>query len=300
MVVLAGLLGLTSWVIASVSTWLVPVYVTAMALIFVIPRAEHPRGSGPLGDKGEPDLDKDQGSEASGLSSPIRPRGMRLSRRPILLPRLRLRRPMGLALGAKPKRAAESALVNHRPGRGPSRLLLPQPGSGLAPASLSGLILISRARMFCRHLNPAKWPSPAQAQTSHLLPKRLDRPRTPNLNRVRPRRISCLSQKWRVRSQILSMSRRRAKPKSTRLISVISSIRNPSPKSTVSHPLPLARTCLRTLRRKTASRASPACWFVRNQRETWSRSRPKPRPRLRPIPNPRGPASPGALGSGSG
>jgi hypothetical protein len=70
MVVLAGLLGLTSWVIASVSTWLVPVYVTAMALIFVIPRAERPRGSGPLGDKGEPDLDKDQGSEASGLSSP--------------------------------------------------------------------------------------------------------------------------------------------------------------------------------------------------------------------------------------
>jgi len=70
MVVLAGLLGLTSWVIASVSTWLVPVYVTAMALIFVIPRAEHPWGSGALGDKGEPDLDKDKGSEASGLSSP--------------------------------------------------------------------------------------------------------------------------------------------------------------------------------------------------------------------------------------
>jgi len=70
MVVLAGLLGLTSWVIASVSTWLVPVYVTVMALIFVIPRAERPPGSGPLGDKGEPDLDKDKGSEASGLTSP--------------------------------------------------------------------------------------------------------------------------------------------------------------------------------------------------------------------------------------
>lgn len=70
MVVLAGLLGLTSWVVASVSTWLVPVYVTAMALIFVIPRAERPPGSGPLGDKGEPDLDKGQGSEASGLASP--------------------------------------------------------------------------------------------------------------------------------------------------------------------------------------------------------------------------------------
>jgi len=70
MVVLAGLLGLTSWVVASVSTWLVPVYVTAMALIFVIPRAERPRDSGPLGDTGEPDLDKEKGSEASGLSSP--------------------------------------------------------------------------------------------------------------------------------------------------------------------------------------------------------------------------------------
>jgi len=70
MVVLAGLLGLTSWVIASVSTWLVPVYVTAMALIFVIPRAERPQGTGPLGDKGEPDLDRDKGSEACGLSSP--------------------------------------------------------------------------------------------------------------------------------------------------------------------------------------------------------------------------------------
>jgi len=70
MVVLAGLLGLTSWVIASVSTWLVPVYVTAMALIFVTPRAERPRGSGLLGDKDKPDLDKEKGSEASGLSSP--------------------------------------------------------------------------------------------------------------------------------------------------------------------------------------------------------------------------------------
>jgi hypothetical protein len=87
MVVLAGLLGLTSWVVASVSTWLVPVYVTAMALIFVMPRAERPPGLGPLDDKGEPDLDKDQGSEASGLS-----------RRPAVGPRLRLRRPMGLAL----------------------------------------------------------------------------------------------------------------------------------------------------------------------------------------------------------
>ena len=39
-VVLAALMGLTSWVVASISTWLVPVYVTAMVLIFVIPQAQ--------------------------------------------------------------------------------------------------------------------------------------------------------------------------------------------------------------------------------------------------------------------
>ena len=43
-VVMAVLMGLTSWVVASVSTWLVPVYVTAMVLIFVVPRAHHPAG----------------------------------------------------------------------------------------------------------------------------------------------------------------------------------------------------------------------------------------------------------------
>ena len=42
---LAGLLGITSWVVASVSTWLVPVYVTAMVFIFVSPRVEPPEGS---------------------------------------------------------------------------------------------------------------------------------------------------------------------------------------------------------------------------------------------------------------
>src|SRR4051812_29441441 len=44
MVVLAGLLGITSWVVASVSTWLVPVYVTVMVFIFVSPRVEPPEG----------------------------------------------------------------------------------------------------------------------------------------------------------------------------------------------------------------------------------------------------------------
>ena len=40
-VALAVLMGLTSWVIASVSTWMVPAYVTAMVLIFATPRAPH-------------------------------------------------------------------------------------------------------------------------------------------------------------------------------------------------------------------------------------------------------------------
>jgi len=40
-VVLAALMGLTSWVVASISTWLVPVYVTAMVLIFVMPQVQH-------------------------------------------------------------------------------------------------------------------------------------------------------------------------------------------------------------------------------------------------------------------
>jgi hypothetical protein len=69
MVMLTGLLGLTSWVVASVSTWLVPVYVTVMVLIFVTPRPERPRGSSLLGEKGKPDLDKEKASEAYGLSS---------------------------------------------------------------------------------------------------------------------------------------------------------------------------------------------------------------------------------------
>ena len=55
-VVLAALMGLTSWVIASISTWMVPVYVTAMVLIFVIPQVQH---------LGEPE----QASEPAGVST---------------------------------------------------------------------------------------------------------------------------------------------------------------------------------------------------------------------------------------
>ena len=39
LVLLAGLMGLTSWVVASLATWLVPLYVIGMVLIFVSPRS---------------------------------------------------------------------------------------------------------------------------------------------------------------------------------------------------------------------------------------------------------------------
>ena len=72
-VVLAALMGLTSWVVASISIWLVPVYVTAMVLIFVTPQVQH------LGEPelaGEPaGVSADRASEAtspaiSGADSP--------------------------------------------------------------------------------------------------------------------------------------------------------------------------------------------------------------------------------------
>jgi len=42
--VMAVLMGLTGWVVASISTWLVPVYVTVMVLIFVAPRVHYLEG----------------------------------------------------------------------------------------------------------------------------------------------------------------------------------------------------------------------------------------------------------------
>jgi hypothetical protein len=69
MVVLAGLMGLTSWVVASVSTWLVPVYVTAMVLIFVIPRAQHPEDAERDGDNRALDVGEDGAARASGPAS---------------------------------------------------------------------------------------------------------------------------------------------------------------------------------------------------------------------------------------
>jgi hypothetical protein len=53
-VVMAGIMGLTSWVVASVSTWLVPVYVTVMVLIFATPRTTRPEGTAEEGDGGTP------------------------------------------------------------------------------------------------------------------------------------------------------------------------------------------------------------------------------------------------------
>lgn len=69
LVALAGLLGLTSWVVASVSTWLVPVYVTAMVFIFVSPRVESPEGSRGAGDTRQPAAGEEP---ARGARSPSR------------------------------------------------------------------------------------------------------------------------------------------------------------------------------------------------------------------------------------
>jgi hypothetical protein len=70
MVALAGLMGLTSWVVASVATWLVPVYVTAMVLIFVTPRPQRREGRERVGNDREHDAGEDRASGASGPQSP--------------------------------------------------------------------------------------------------------------------------------------------------------------------------------------------------------------------------------------
>ncbi|MGC1721006.1 MAG: hypothetical protein WA746_18645 [Isosphaeraceae bacterium] len=66
-VVLAALMGLTSWVIASISTWLVPVYVTAMVLIFVLPQAPHLGEPEPAGEPAG--VSADRASEATSPAS---------------------------------------------------------------------------------------------------------------------------------------------------------------------------------------------------------------------------------------
>ncbi|MGO9815327.1 MAG: hypothetical protein ACLP53_31750 [Isosphaeraceae bacterium] len=66
-VVLAALMGLTSWVVASISTWLVPVYVTAMVLIFVIPQVQHLGEPGPVGEPAG--VSADRASEATSPAS---------------------------------------------------------------------------------------------------------------------------------------------------------------------------------------------------------------------------------------
>ncbi len=66
-VVLAALMGLTSWVVASISTWLVPVYVTAMVLIFVIPQVQHLGEPGPAGEPAG--VSADRASEATSPAS---------------------------------------------------------------------------------------------------------------------------------------------------------------------------------------------------------------------------------------
>ena len=66
-VVLAALMGLTSWVVASISTWLVPVYVTAMGLIFVIPQVQLLGEPEPAGEPAG--VSADRASEAASPAS---------------------------------------------------------------------------------------------------------------------------------------------------------------------------------------------------------------------------------------
>ena len=66
-VVLAALMGLTSWVVASISTWLVPVYVTAMVLIFVFPQVQHLGEPEPAGEPAG--VSADRASEATSPAS---------------------------------------------------------------------------------------------------------------------------------------------------------------------------------------------------------------------------------------
>ena len=74
-IVLATLLGLTSWVVASISTWLVPVYVTAIVLIFVLPEPEGSRSVVAAGEGVKPASGSDDTSAASGFQSngPVAP-----------------------------------------------------------------------------------------------------------------------------------------------------------------------------------------------------------------------------------
>jgi hypothetical protein len=65
-VVLAALMGLTSWVVASISTWLVPVYVIAMVLIFVMPQVHHLEEPEPVGEPADVSTER-----ASKASSPV-------------------------------------------------------------------------------------------------------------------------------------------------------------------------------------------------------------------------------------
>jgi len=53
-ITLAILIGATSWAVASLSTWLVPVYVTGMVLIFALPRPQPAGSREPVNHAGEP------------------------------------------------------------------------------------------------------------------------------------------------------------------------------------------------------------------------------------------------------
>jgi hypothetical protein len=73
---LAGLMGLTSWVVAWVSVWLVPIYLTTMVLIFAVPftlPARRSAGSEGVGGNGDTESRKDRGQGSLGSFSPDPP-----------------------------------------------------------------------------------------------------------------------------------------------------------------------------------------------------------------------------------
>ena len=142
-VVLAALMGLTSWVVASISTWLVPVYVTAMVLIFVIPQVQHLEEPEPAGEPAGERADR-----ASEVNSPASSGPDSLAQQPwkrTVHPKLRSRA-LSHPVPRPQSAGTPGAKVENRSSQGPNRpsLLHLRPGSELARASSSGPIPGSR------------------------------------------------------------------------------------------------------------------------------------------------------------
>ena len=152
-VVLAALMGLTSWVVASISTWLVPVYVTAMVLIFVFPQVQHLGEPEPAGEPAG--VSADRASEATSPASSGADSPAQQPWKGTVHPKHRPRAPSHPVL--RPQSAgAPGAKVENRSSQGPNRPSLPhlRPGSELARASSSGLIPRTKGMLRHRYLTP--------------------------------------------------------------------------------------------------------------------------------------------------